>query len=366
MSKQTELAQVADTITVDSGNVGIEVTPSAWASGQGSIQFKDGGLSAWSNGALNGYIYSNAYYDGANSRYINNGSAGAYAINNATGAHVWFTAPSGTAGNAVSFSEAMRIDSSGNVGIGQTSNLHGNRLNIEKSDSPTDGPEIVFKNLYRSGSTTAAETGAIVFGSWRDIEATGSYTAAITGTNSAYPGTSGGLNFYTGGNATNDPSLIRNSNNIRMRIDSAGRVTKPSQPAFVAHTAPSTFTNGVDIIWSSTALNRGSVYNTSNGRFTAPVAGLYQFFASIRIENTIGTVSYHRISFRHNGSYVQSSRSQLSHRTATGYYSHSANDQAIYLNVNDYVNVTFETGGGASSFSTSAGSEHVFYGYLIG
>ncbi len=182
MSKQTELAQVADTITVNSGNVGIGtdspartlevystapaiklnngtnaftigtgafvdgsnslvffdegvgermridasgnvgigVTPSAWASGQGSIQFKDGGLSAWSNGALNGYIYSNAYYDGTNNRYINNGSAGSYAINNSTGAHVWFTAPSGTAGNAVSFSESMRIDSSGNLLVGKT------------------------------------------------------------------------------------------------------------------------------------------------------------------------------------------------------------------------------------------------------
>jgi hypothetical protein len=162
------------------------------------------------------------------------------------------------------------------------------------------------------------------------------------------------------------PITFNTGGSESMRIDSAGRVTKPSQPAFVAHTTPSTFTNNVDIIWSATALNRGSVYNTSNGRFTAPIAGLYQFFASVRIEHTIGTVSYHRISFRHNGSYVQSSRSQLSHRTATGYYSHCANDQAIYLNVNDYVNVMFETGGGASSFSTAANNEHVFYGYLIG
>lgn len=155
-------------------------------------------------------------------------------------------------------------------------------------------------------------------------------------------------------------------NTERMRIDSAGRVTKPNQPAFVANTSPSTFTNNVDIVWSATSLNRGSVYNTSNGRFTAPVAGLYQFFASVRIETTASVASYHRISFKHNGSYVQSSRSQLNHRTATGYYSHSSNDQAIYLNLNDYVNVTFETGGGSSSFSTSAFGEHVFYGYLLG
>ena len=116
----------ATAITIDSSeNVGIGVTPSAWASGQGSIQFKDGGLSAWSNGALNGYIYSNAYYDGTNNRYINNGSAGSYAINNATGAHVWFTAPSGTAGNAVSFTEAMRIDAAGRVTTPSQPHIHG-------------------------------------------------------------------------------------------------------------------------------------------------------------------------------------------------------------------------------------------------
>lgn len=170
---------------------------------------------------------------------------------------------------------------------------------------------------------------------------------------------------YIGTSGNNMLFLTSTSGSERMRIDDAGRVTTPFQPAFVATNAPSTFTNAVDIVWSSTALNRGSVYNTSNGRFTAPVAGLYQFFASVRIENTASAMTYYRISFRHNGSFVQSSRSQLSHRTATGYYSHSANDQAIYLNLNDYVNVMFETSA-SSSISTSAAGEHVFYGYLIG
>ena len=103
-----------------SGNLGLGVTPSAWASGQGAMQFKSGGLSAWSNGGFNGYLYSNAYYDGSTNRYINNGFANSYAINNSSGIHAWFTAPSGTAGNAITFTQAMTLDSSGNLGLGVT------------------------------------------------------------------------------------------------------------------------------------------------------------------------------------------------------------------------------------------------------
>jgi len=151
---------------------------------------------------------------------------------------------------------------------------------------------------------------------------------------------------------------------VRFEIDSAGRVTMPYQPAFVAYNAPATLTNNAVIVWDTTVLNRGSVYNTSNGRFTAPVAGLYQFFASVRIENSVGTASYHRVSFRHNGSDIIWSKSRLNPRTVTGYYSHAASDQIIGMSAGDYVDVKFEAN--FSSCSTSARTEHVFYGYLIG
>jgi hypothetical protein len=37
------------------------------------------------------------------------------------GAHEWYTAPLGTAGNAISFTQAMTLDASGNLGVGETS-----------------------------------------------------------------------------------------------------------------------------------------------------------------------------------------------------------------------------------------------------
>ena len=65
---------------------------------------------------------ANAYTDGTDFRYINSGVAALqYRISGGTGAHEWYTAPSGTAGNAISFTQAMTLDASGRLGIGQTS-----------------------------------------------------------------------------------------------------------------------------------------------------------------------------------------------------------------------------------------------------
>jgi len=81
----------------------------------------------------------------------------------------------------------------------------------------------------------------------------------------------------------------------RMRIDNAGRITAPYQPTFSAWnlasgsqyaTSVNTWGTADTILnnWSSpkwsVETNVGSCFNTSNGKFTAPVAGKYRIFAS--------------------------------------------------------------------------------------
>jgi len=60
----------------------------------------------------------NVYYDGAY-RYGN--TAGATRLDLEVGAFKFFTAASGTAGNAISFTQAMTLNASGNLGIGTAS-----------------------------------------------------------------------------------------------------------------------------------------------------------------------------------------------------------------------------------------------------
>jgi len=63
---------------------------------------------------------SNAFYDGAY-KYIGTGYASE--LYTYEGAFVWRTAPSGTAGNTITFTQAMTLDASGNLLVGTTSAL---------------------------------------------------------------------------------------------------------------------------------------------------------------------------------------------------------------------------------------------------
>ena len=103
-----------------SGNVGVGVTPSTWCAGK-AIQMTGGSIT--SNPSVPYTYYgSNVYFNASNATtYIANGYATQYAHGGYDGNHIWYTAVSGTAGNAVTLLEAMRIDSSGNLLVGTTS-----------------------------------------------------------------------------------------------------------------------------------------------------------------------------------------------------------------------------------------------------
>ena len=100
---------------VDStGNLGIGVTPSAWGTYK-ALQVTNASL--W--GAVNNaYVGANYYFDGSDRRYIANGFASEYS--QASGVHAWFTAVSGTAGNAISFTQAMTLRADGALLVGCT------------------------------------------------------------------------------------------------------------------------------------------------------------------------------------------------------------------------------------------------------
>ena len=111
----------AEVMRIDSsGNVGIGITPSAWGTGYKVLQIGAAGA-LWSPTAASSQVLLNAnsYFDGTNYKYINTNSATDYSQN--AGTHIWRTAASGTAGNTISFTERMRIDSSGNLLVGTTS-----------------------------------------------------------------------------------------------------------------------------------------------------------------------------------------------------------------------------------------------------
>jgi hypothetical protein len=110
--------QGLDVVTFsNSGNVGIGVTPSAQLASYKSFQFGIGGnlIGRTDNAGIE--LSSNAYRSGSGSYiYLNTTTAASY--RQYSGTHQWFTAASGTAGNTISFTQAMTLDASGNLLVG--------------------------------------------------------------------------------------------------------------------------------------------------------------------------------------------------------------------------------------------------------
>jgi hypothetical protein len=178
--------------TLDSsGNLGLGVTPSAWASGK-AFEFGQTGNALWGFGTGDIKLTSNAYYNGAYRYGGSSVAAGMYNIQ--SGAHQWYNAPSGTAGNTITFTQAMTLDASGRLGIGITN------------------PSSVLVLNTASGENTT--------------------TYALAGSAKAYVGVAAGSGQIIDQSAAND-FCVRSGSNIlfsaggqseKVRIDSSGNL----------------------------------------------------------------------------------------------------------------------------------------------
>ena len=158
-----------------------------------------------------------------------------------------------------------------------------------------------------------------------------------------------------------------------VRIDASGRVTMPYQPMFSAYnlatavqyavtgntwsTFDSNLTNWNTTHWYADT-NVGSGFSTSNGRFTAPVAGKYRFnlHVSYYVQNTAYIVMYK------NGTYQ--APYALAYTTPSASYQSLSVSSIIPMSVGDYV----EAGGYMRSSETyiPGGGYINFSGQLIG
>jgi len=95
--------------------VGIGVTPEAWTVFSPVLQIGGGAIAGSSS--TNFRIFSNTYYDGAYKR-IATGLASQY--EQADGNHIWYSNPSAAADSTFTPDEHMRLDTSGNLLVGNT------------------------------------------------------------------------------------------------------------------------------------------------------------------------------------------------------------------------------------------------------
>jgi hypothetical protein len=215
----------AERMRIDtSGNLGLGVTPSAWGGGFTGFQLRNS-LSLWGASGTSAYYSNNAFYDGSSRKYIFTGAAAEY--EQGAGTHAWKIAPSGTAGNAITFTQAMTLDASGNLGVGVTS--PSKKLHL----AGTAGSSAILLAKTDSGASTLGQIGfSTVNGTVAGIDAT-----AVTDSNN------GALRFWTtGGSPQSDVTSLSE----RARITSDGFVGIGSTaPVVSLHVVGDTMTTGV-------------------------------------------------------------------------------------------------------------------------
>lgn len=184
----------AERLRIDSaGRIGVGGTPSGWA----SFKVIEMNRAAFAAGNTTTGLFNNTYNDGTNFIYQNTATAAYY--QQGLGEHRWYNAPSGTAGNTITFTQAMTLNASGNLGIGTTAPtqlLHiasGDATALIENTAATSNATLQLK--YPARTWTLANRGSDLSGSFaiRDTTA-GADRLIITSTGNVGIGTTTPVN----------------------------------------------------------------------------------------------------------------------------------------------------------------------------
>jgi hypothetical protein len=173
-----------------SGNLGLGVTPSAWGGVYAGALQVGRAVMHTNTGDFRASFGGNYYVDGTNARYIGDGFA--TQLMQVSGDFRFFTAPNNTSGagaGPISFTQAMTLDASGNLGIGTTS--PGAKLHIKTGDT-TQG--LRFENA-------SSIVSAVGFTSTYEftVDAGAGAGGAFLLLKGGAPGSTGGIKMYTEG-----------------------------------------------------------------------------------------------------------------------------------------------------------------------
>ncbi len=214
--------------TLDSsGNLGLGVTPSAWSGYGGVLELKGQGFVG--SATANMQVGANFFFNGSNSIYKTSAAASFYQQN--SGTHIWYIAPSGTAGNAITganaFVQVMTVSSDGTFRVKGAGTAGSTDAFQVSGSAPADAARITSGGNLLVGTTTDPGGG----NNRLAVDHTGSDYGLTLNT-----ATSAGLNVlqFRNSNSNGEARLLnntggpltfyRNPTTEAARIDSSGRL----------------------------------------------------------------------------------------------------------------------------------------------
>jgi len=228
------------------GNLGLGVTPSVFNSGVQAIQVGAGVLQSTTGN--NTVFGSNTYFATAGgNKYAVSDYATAYGQN--AGGHYWSIAPPGTAGNSITFPQAMTLSSAGNLGIGATS-MGTTRLVI-RGDATTNFA--VAKWSHSSNASSGFDIG---------------YASSVTSNDvSLWNYENGFIRFATNGSE-------------RARIDSSGNLLVGTTATTGSATNSKQLVGGV---FSTVSGSVSAATSTATTIFTSPTDNVAAWFVTVNV-----------------------------------------------------------------------------------
>jgi len=295
------------TTTFDaSGNLGLGVTPSAWSTGK-ALEIAYVGNALWSSSASgNIFLTSNTYYN-SGYKYATSAAASYYQQN--AGIHSWYNAPSGTAGNTISFTQALTLDNSGNLLLNTTSTNNGAKFSVT-----ADASSAQVLGLRDSASTYANNDNYILFSN-----SAGNPAGGITHPASTSLGVWGNtdLRFMYGSGATEG-----------MRLDTSGNL----------------------LVGTTTTLNVATSGNYISG-------GTASYIGTGHASGTASGSSY--TAYYYNATYIGG----ITQNGTTGVLYNTTSDQRLKTNIVDAPSGNIDQIK-VRSFDFKSDNSHVEYGFI--
>jgi hypothetical protein len=220
------------------GNLGLGVTPTAWDAGWlggNTNALEIGQLGSSIAAGAGGLLIGNNYiFNSGINKYARSFPATYYIQNTAAGQHQWWLAPSGTAGNTITFTQAMTLTNGGNLLVGTTTD-NGARLQVSGSATVSSsvtarGYGISEASLFRGGVYT-----------FNQVAGTGTdYSVGIFSESEIY--------LASGGSATKKVVLTSGGNvGIGTTSPATRLMVQDSANTYVSHFSGLNQTNGIAI-----------------------------------------------------------------------------------------------------------------------